>query len=78
MVEEQLQKILNKLDELFEKEEKLTLTTKEVSKLLGIGMNKTSELIHSKDYPYIKAGGKNLTIKAMIPDWLENNIGKVF
>lgn len=77
MEEQQLQKILCLLNGLCEKEEKLTLTTKEVSKLLGIGMNKTYELVNSENYPSFLVVGKKLTIKALIPKWLENNIGKV-
>ncbi len=56
--------------------ERITYTTKEVSQILGIGINKTRKLINRKDFPKITYGRNWIIPKKEFEEWLSRNIGK--
>lgn len=56
---------------------KLTLSPKETSKQLGIGLNKVYELIHSHTIPSIRVGRKLLIPVGSLENWLISSAGDV-
>lgn len=52
--------------------EQFIYTAKDVSKLLGVGMNKTYELLASGEIPTKKIGRKYLISKVMFEKWLND------
>jgi len=51
--------------------EKLVYDAKQISKLLGIGMNTTYQLMNSKSFPTIRIGKKMFVSKKAFEQWLE-------
>lgn len=51
--------------------EKATLTVRELSEMLGIGLTTTYELIKKKEFHTIKVGRRILIPKVTINKWLE-------
>lgn len=56
---------------------KLTLSPKEVSGQLGIGLNKVYELIHDNTIPSIRIGRKLLIPIGSLENWLINSAGGI-
>lgn len=52
-----------------------TSTVKELQETLGLGYQKTMELIHRDDFPKIIVGKRILIVNSKLDLWLENNIG---
>ncbi|HIT72517.1 MAG TPA: helix-turn-helix domain-containing protein [Candidatus Fimicola cottocaccae] len=52
--------------------DKLTLTVKEMSKILGIGANKAYQLTKIEDFPTIRLGTKILIPVKGLNEWIEN------
>lgn len=52
--------------------DKLTLTVKEMSKILGIGANKAYQLTKTEDFPTIRLGTKILIPVKGLNEWIEN------
>ena len=55
----------------------LTLSPKEASKKLGIGLNKVYELIHNHTIPSIRIGRKLLIPIVSLENWLINSAGGI-
>lgn len=55
-----------------------TMTIKEFSSEYRIGINKTYEIVHSKDFPMIKCGKKIIIFRSKADEWLEKHIGDRF
>lgn len=53
--------------------EKATLTVRELSEMLGIGLTTTYDLIKQKQFHTIKIGRKILIPKATVKKWLEGD-----
>lgn len=53
--------------------DKLVYSTKEVSELLCIGMNKVYDLIHENKIPYVKVGKKFIIPKKALETWLNSS-----
>ncbi|MCD8051499.1 MAG: helix-turn-helix domain-containing protein [Clostridiales bacterium] len=51
--------------------EKLTLKPKEVAEVLGLGITKTYELMHTPDFPSFRVGKRLLVSKKALEEWLE-------
>ena len=51
--------------------EKATLTVRELSEMLGIGLTTTYELVRKKEFHTIKVGRRILIPKATVKKWLE-------
>lgn len=64
--------------EYMRRDEKLTLTPKEVAEMINVGLNKAYELSHVKGAPVIVIGRKRLFVRSKFVEWLENNIGSQF
>lgn len=56
---------------------KLTLSPKEASKKLGIGLNKIYELIHNHTIPSIRIGRKLLIPVGSLENWLISSAGGI-
>jgi excisionase family DNA binding protein len=54
---------------------KKTLTIKELQSILGLGYQKTMELVHRDDFPKIVVGRRILIIRSKLDEWIDNNIG---
>lgn len=52
-----------------------TSTVKELQETLGLGYQKTMELVHRDDFPKIIVGKRILIVNSKLDIWLENNIG---
>lgn len=53
--------------------EKATLTVRELSEMLGIGLTTTYDLIKKKQFHTIKVGRKILIPKVTVKKWLEGD-----
>lgn len=51
--------------------EKATLTVRELSEMLGIGLTTTYELVRKKEFHTIKVGRRILIPKVTVKKWLE-------
>lgn len=51
--------------------EKATLTVRELSEMLGIGLTTTYELVRKKEFHTIKVGRRILIPKITVKKWLE-------
>ena len=54
--------------------EKITLSVKQVSEVLGIGINQAYDLVHRADFPALKIGNRYLISKAGLEAWIESQI----
>ncbi|WP_288222551.1 helix-turn-helix domain-containing protein [uncultured Clostridium sp.] len=54
---------------------KKTISIKQLQQILGLGYQKTMELVHRDDFPKIKIGRRILIINSKLDEWLEKNIG---
>lgn len=61
-----------------EHKKKMFMTPKEFSEEFGIGINKTYELVHRKDFPKWKNGNRLLIIRNQVDQWIIDNIGLEF
>lgn len=52
-----------------------TSTVKELQETLGLGYQKTMELVHRDDFPKIIVGKRILIVNSKLDQWIENNIG---
>lgn len=52
--------------------EKMVYTVKEMSDILGVGMNKAYDLIHEKRVPFIRVGRKFKIPKKAFENWLND------
>ena len=53
-----------------------SLTTKEVSEKLNLGINQTRDIIKRKDFPKITYGRKWIIPEDEFDKWVARNIGK--
>ncbi|MCR4762517.1 MAG: helix-turn-helix domain-containing protein [Lachnospiraceae bacterium] len=54
------------------------LTSKDVSKRLGMGINQTRALIRRKDFPKIMVGKKALIPEDALEEWIHSSIYKKY
>ena len=54
---------------------KKTISIKQLQQILGLGYQKTMELVHRDDFPKITVGRRILIIHSKLDKWLEENIG---
>ena len=52
------------------------MTVKEVSKLLGLGINQTYSLVKKDDFPKIKINRQYIIPKDKYVEWINSNINK--
>lgn len=52
------------------------MTVKEVSKLLGLGINQTYSLVKKDDFPKIKINRQYIIPKDKFVEWINSNINK--
>jgi excisionase family DNA binding protein len=52
--------------------DKLVYSTKDISTLLSISMNKVYELLHENRIPYVKVGKKFIIPKKAFETWLND------
>lgn len=57
---------------------RLTMTPRELSEELGIGLTKTYCLINVKGFPVIWNSNRAVIIRSKVPEFIENNIGLIF
>lgn len=58
--------------------DKITLTVKELSQTLGIGINQAYALVRQDNFPKIMVGSKYLIPKNEFEKWIEDNThGKI-
>lgn len=53
----------------------LMLSVQEIAKVLGIADSSAYELMHSKDFPFIKIGSRMVVPKEKFREWVEQNTG---
>lgn len=70
--------ISEKIEEHKSKMNKITMTPKELSLELGIGLTKTYELIHVKGFPVVWNGNRAIILRSKVEGWIEDNIGICF
>jgi hypothetical protein len=51
-----------------------TISLKEASEIIGVGMNKMYELVRREDFPCIKSGNKWLVITKHLYNWIEEQV----
>ena len=54
------------------------ITVKEFANEYGIGINKSYEIVHKKDFPKVKIGRKILIIRDKVDDFFTRQIGREF
>lgn len=54
------------------------ITVQEFASQYGIGINKSYEIVHKKDFPKIKVGRKILIIRDKVDDFFMKKIGAEF
>lgn len=54
------------------------ITVQEFAYEYGIGVNKSYEIVHKKDFPKIKIGRKILIIRDKVDKFFDENIGEEF
>ena len=54
------------------------ITVKEFANEYGIGINKSYEIVHKKDFPKVKIGRKILIIRDKVDDFFTRQIGTEF
>lgn len=54
------------------------MTVKEFAIEYGIGINKSYEIVHKKDFPKVKIGRKILIIRDKVDDFFTRQIGREF
>ena len=60
------------------KYDKKLITVQKFASEYGIGINKSYEIVHKKDFPKVKVGRKILIIKDKVDDFFVNQIGTEF
>ena len=60
----------------YDKNERKTMTVKEMCLEYGIGENKGYELVHTPGFPMIRLGRNILIIRSAVDSWLSSQIGK--
>lgn len=56
--------------------EKVTLSVKEVSEVLGVSRPVVYQLIHLKDFPSFKIGNRTVVPRTALEKWADSQIGK--
>ena len=72
------QKELENIQIIKDCENKLVLTPKEVSAILGMGVNQVYGLFDSKGFPSIELNGKKVIEKEAFFEWLKELRGKSY
>ena len=54
------------------------ITVKEFANEYGIGINKSYEIVHKKDFPKVKIGRKIFIIRDKVDKFFDENIGEEF
>lgn len=61
-----------------QRKKEMFMTPKVFSEEYQIGINKTYQLVHMKNFPKIMNGNRILIIRSKVDEFFENNIGLEF